>query len=713
MKKKILFFFALILWTGSSWGVNIQSSAVADITCYEPTNLQVPVATTTTTSAMALWTPSTVTPNPEWIIEFGLSGFTHGTGIIQYVNTPSYTMNGLTPGTVYDFYVRTYCAPGDSSLWVKKTFSTHFFECPSGSVPEAEVCGGEANDGCNLTIPAFEPLPCGVTKCGTGFFDGSQRDTDWYLFTITQTSDITWSGKAEFSFLLGFIASPCPATAFIAYSSGDAGTIVTITTRLNAGTYYAFAAPQFEENVVCDSLDHYYATITCNPCLSPALPSLTATNITGSSANLGWTKGGTETAWEYVIGLAPLPVPTGAGIPTTSNPTAVSGLTQSSSYCFYVRSSCGGTFGAWVGPYCFATQCDPYTLTHCEPFDVTAALPTCWSQTHSGAVTTDRWSITNSNNAGGTVPNEATCTWTDQIGTVRMISGAYNTTGLTSVHLEFRQEYDDWTTGNDVTLMLQSSTNGTIWTTVWSHAGGTGSSIPAELKELDIPVTENKVYFAWTVDGNLFDINYWYVDDICVSLPLTTKTLTLNVFLEGLYNGASAMNQAYDDLGPHFGPGVADQITVELHNEFNYATIEYTSDLVDLSTSGNITISTVPSGLSGSYYITIRHRNSIETTSAVPVSFAGSSISYDFTTAATQAYGDNMRLMGTEYAIWGGDVNQDGLVDSGDMNPIENESIALTSGYVVEDVNGDGLVDSGDMNIVENNSIAIISAITP
>jgi hypothetical protein len=712
MKKHMLFFFALILWTGSSWGVNSQSSAVSDITCYSPTNVQVPAVTTTTTSAIASWTPSTVTPNPEWIIEYGHSGFAHGTGTVQYVNTPVFTMNALTPGTVYDFYVRTYCAPGDSSLWVMKTFSTHFFECPAGSVPEAEVCGGATNDGCNLAVPAFEPLPCGQTKCGTSYYDGTLRDTDWYLFTITQTSDVTWTGKAEFSFLLGFVASPCPATAFIANASGDAGTIVKVTTRLNAGTYYAFASPQFEEHVACDSLDHYYATLTCNPCLSPALSSLTATNITGTSANLGWTHGGNETAWEYVIGLSPLPVPAGAGIPTTNNPVPVSGLSESSNYCFYVRSSCGGTFGAWVGPYCFSTLCDPVTLTHCEPFGVAGSLPLCWTQTHSGGVTTNRWSITSTNNAFGTAPNEATCKWTNEIGTVRMISGAYNTTGLTSVHLAFRQHYDDYISGNDVAIMLQSSPDGLTWTTMWSHAGGTNSSIPPELKELDIPVSGSKVFFAWTVDGNLFSIDYWYVDDICVSAPSTSKTLTLNVFLEGLYAGGSAMNQAYDEFGPHFGPGIADQVNVELHNATNYSTIEYSVNNVDLSTGGNLMVS-IPASFNSSYYITVRHRNSIETTSGAPVPFTGSNISYDFSTSAAQAYGDNMKSMGSVYTIWGGDVNQDGIVDTGDMNPVENESTNFTMGYVVEDVNGDGFIDTGDMNIVENNSTAIIQVITP
>ena len=110
----------------------------------------------------------------------------------------------------------------------------------------------------------------------------------------------------------------------------------------------------------------------------------------------------------------------------------------------------------------------------------------------------------------------------------------------------------------------------------------------------------------------------------------------------------------------------------------------------------------------------MRHRNSIETTSASAVSFAGSQVSYDFTTGSAQAYGGNQKNAGGGYyAIWGGDVNQDGIVDSGDMNPIDNATTAVTFGYVIEDVNGDGIVDSGDMNIVDNNTTTIIMAQIP
>jgi hypothetical protein len=204
---------------------------------------------------------------------------------------------------------------------------------------------------------------------------------------------------------------------------------------------------------------------------------------------------------------------------------------------------------------------------------------------------------------------------------------------------------------------------------------------------------------------------YLVVDDISI---IHTQSLTVTAFLEGLFNGVD-MNQAFDDLGPHFAPGIADQVYLELHNGATYSTIEYPAapTLVDISTSGIITVNDIPASLTGSYYITIKHRNSIETTSGSPVSFAVGPVSYDFTTGSSQAFGDNMRLIGAAYAIWGGDVNQDGIVDSGDMNPVENESTAVTMGYIPEDVNGDGIVDSGDMNIVENNSTAVIMVMTP
>ena len=200
---------------------------------------------------------------------------------------------------------------------------------------------------------------------------------------------------------------------------------------------------------------------------------------------------------------------------------------------------------------------------------------------------------------------------------------------------------------------------------------------------------------------------------LMVTPVASSKTLTLNsILLEGLYDGSNRMREANGETGPQFGAGIADQITVELHNAANYGTIEHTFNNVQLDIYGSATI-TVPTGLTGDYYLTIKHRNSIATVSSSPVSFAGSTITYAFN-APAQAYGGNLLLMidGT-YVIYGGDVNQDGTVDSGDMTPLDNDATNFMVGYLATDVNGDGSVDSGDMTIVDNNATGFISAVTP
>jgi subtilisin family serine protease len=193
---------------------------------------------------------------------------------------------------------------------------------------------------------------------------------------------------------------------------------------------------------------------------------------------------------------------------------------------------------------------------------------------------------------------------------------------------------------------------------------------------------------------------------------VTTKTLNINALLEGLYAGSGTMRQAADENGPHFAPGVADHITVELHNVADYSIIEHTINGVELSTNGNATIN-IPPALNGNYYITIKHRNSIETTSSDPVSFAPPVINYAFS-SPTNVFGGNLQMMvDGAYTIFGGDVNQDGVVDTADMTPVDNDSDAYMAGYIDTDVNGDGGVDTADMTIVDNNSADYVESAHP
>ena len=193
---------------------------------------------------------------------------------------------------------------------------------------------------------------------------------------------------------------------------------------------------------------------------------------------------------------------------------------------------------------------------------------------------------------------------------------------------------------------------------------------------------------------------------------IPVKTLNLKLFLEGLYNGSGAMNQAADATGPHWPAGIADHITVELHDAANYATIVHTVNDASLSTDGTLTL-TLPVSLNASYYVTARHRNSIETTTPTSKSFAGSVINHDFTTGVAQAFGENLKLIGGTSVIFTGDVNQDGSVDTGDMIPVDNDSFNYASGYLSSDVNGDGSIDTADMIFIDNNSAAYVGTMHP
>ncbi|MEI6750369.1 MAG: GEVED domain-containing protein, partial [Bacteroidota bacterium] len=219
-----------------------------------------------------------------------------------------------------------------------------------------------------------------------------------------------------------------------------------------------------------------------------------------------------------------------------------------------------------------------------------------------------------------------------------------------------------------------------------------------------------EVYNNTTIDPCV-SYTYGETEDYNVNIQPLSKTLNLTVFLEGLFNGTT-MNKAQNGAGDQFTGTVADQIIVELHNSTSpYATAggPYT---VDVNTDGTASV-VIPVSLGASYYIVLKHRNSIETWNGVPVSFAGATMSYNFSSAIGQAYGSNLKLVSGKYVIFGGDANQDGIIDSGDMAPIDNLSSAAATGYLPEDINGDGLIDSADMSNVDNNSSAAVGKIVP
>ena len=179
-----------------------------------------------------------------------------------------------------------------------------------------------------------------------------------------------------------------------------------------------------------------------------------------------------------------------------------------------------------------------------------------------------------------------------------------------------------------------------------------------------------------------------------IQLPVP---LNLTAMIEGFYNGTMMM---------------PDTVTIELRkNTSPFDLLE--SKKVVLSTLGTGTAS-FNSAIEGTpYYITIKHRNSIETWSSTGQSFSGGTLSYNFASLQTQAYGNNTKLKVGKWCIYSGDINQDGIIDLTDVASVDLDNLNFATGYRIADVNGDSIVDISDVSLVDNNNLSFISKITP
>ncbi|MDQ3021874.1 MAG: hypothetical protein M3R36_15075 [Bacteroidota bacterium] len=65
------------------------------------------------------------------------------------------------------------------------------------------------------------------------------------------------------------------------------------------------------------------------------------------------------------------------------------------------------------------------------------------------------------------------------------------------------------------------------------------------------------------------------------------------------------------------------------------------------------------------------------------------------------------------FAIYSGDVNQDGIVDFSDASLIDNDTYNFASGYLNTDLTGDNFVDLFDYALADNNAFNFISKIVP
>jgi hypothetical protein len=186
-----------------------------------------------------------------------------------------------------------------------------------------------------------------------------------------------------------------------------------------------------------------------------------------------------------------------------------------------------------------------------------------------------------------------------------------------------------------------------------------------------------------------------------------TNELNVKVFLEGLYQEENLMKPYLYNLELSDSSNACDSIEAYLWNvnHLNNESPDFSAKTI-LKTNGMAHF-ILPPNLTGDHYIALKHRNSIEIWSAVPVSFPTSNL-YDFSLFSntfTDGINSSQKLMSDgNYAMYTGDVNQDGTIDIFDQQNVDNAVMLFEFGYLINDCNADGVEDVFDIQIVENNT---------
>jgi hypothetical protein len=169
-------------------------------------------------------------------------------------------------------------------------------------------------------------------------------------------------------------------------------------------------------------------------------------------------------------------------------------------------------------PHSFEIMADPrVNIPYAQDFGTAGTWPLNWTQTYSGGISSNRWSLSNTSNAGGTA-YEMMASWASGTGISRLITPPINTEGITNFAVNFNTYYNDYAAG--ITAKVQYSFDLNTWYDAsWSIISGGGDVTGNQTALITGLTNQPTTYIAWTLDGNHYQFDYWYIDDVAISLP--------------------------------------------------------------------------------------------------------------------------------------------------------------------------------------------------
>jgi hypothetical protein len=334
--------------------IDIDDIGVIEMpSCPNPTNLE--ISTITDTSIDLNWLSNGVETN--WEVEYGEVGFTQGNGTLVLATVNPFTLNGLTPVTNYDIYLRANCGitpENDASNWVG----------PVAVKTLANFCNGDHfydSGGPNQNHRDNENEITVISPISSDYVTVNFLDFD--LETCCDRLSIYDGPDVNAPFLGAFTGSSLPGT-------------FTSTHPTVALTFYFTS----DGSVTGRGWD---AEVTCFSESCPVPTNTTVSSIEADQVTVNWEAGSTENSWEIEYGFSNFTQGNGTTIQAANNTHILSDLTPGSVYSYYLRAICGNPPGdddsQWVGPFSFTTSCDALVAPFYENFSA-FSTPNCWSE---------------------------------------------------------------------------------------------------------------------------------------------------------------------------------------------------------------------------------------------------------------------------------------------------------------------------------------------
>ena len=321
---------------GNSVSFMMDDLLITEIpTCMHPNNL---VSAGTGSDYVTIdWTE--MGSATSWIVEYGPTGFTPGQGIgtTETATAHPYTIQNLTGGVSYDFYVQADCGSMTSDLVGPVTVVTGQF-IMSNANDTLTTCGaviydnGGPNDNYSANsnnILVLYPENPGAMMMLTGTCDAENSYDHLYIY------DGVGTGGTQ----LASLGNSSVQNVSLLSTTGPLTIHFTSDGSVQRAGFELFAS--------------------CVTCFPPS--GIMASNITTNSADLSWS----GISGEYIVEVTG---PDTTVLVVNDTTATLANLTSSSTYRVKIYSVCGTDTSMASPSYTFITSCGAITITEATPW---------------------------------------------------------------------------------------------------------------------------------------------------------------------------------------------------------------------------------------------------------------------------------------------------------------------------------------------------------